>query len=363
MHPILARGGRLGPYLMAWVPLAALLAGLTRLAAGAPWGEAATVALPLAALYAFICLAAWYPCRLVPIGPTPLARVVAIHAVAAALSALLWLSLAVTWVVLLDQFPAFADVGERFPSLVAVLVPAGLLLYVLAAALHYLVIAFEEQRQAERRELELEVTAREAELKALRAQIDPHFLFNAINSIAALTTAKPAAAREMCVALAQFLRESLRVGGCSDIPLAEELALAGSYLAIEQVRFGSRLRVEEQVEDACRHCSVPPLILQPLVENAVSRGIAGLIDGGVVRIAARLAGERLSLAVENPFDHQAPSRKGEGVGLANVRERLAAVYKGEAEIEVAAGDGLFRVRLEMPAAPPARVPETREVPV
>ena len=162
----------------------------------------------------------------------------------------------------------------------------GALLFWLAAACHYLLIAFEASRDAETRAIELDLLAREAELRALRAQIDPHFIFNSLHSISALTASDPAAARRMCLLLADFLRETLRLGSNSRITLADELALAERFLAIEQVRLGARLQVTRETDPAGGDCLVPPLLLQPLVENAVVHGIAQLVEGGTIRLAA-----------------------------------------------------------------------------
>ena len=350
MHPILAYRGRLGPYLAAWVPLGGLMAGLLAIA-GSPWVEAAAIAFPMALIYAFICLAAWYPCKSASPHNVPFARVIATQAMAAAVSAMLWLFLVDTWVVLLEQIPIFAKATERFPRLVPVILAVGVVLYALAASLHYLLMAFEEARRAERNALELEVLAREAELRSLRAQIDPHFLFNALNSISSLTGSNPAAARQMCLELAEFMRESLRLGGVPNIPLAEELALTEKYLAVERARFGSRLKVEREISAEAGSCGVPPLVLQPLVENAVRHGVAHLVEGGLVRIAARRSGGQLHLTVENPVDPSVPVKPGEGVGLANVRGRLAALYGQNASVEVRRAGGIFCVELAWPAAP------------
>ncbi|MGD1147122.1 MAG: histidine kinase [Thermoanaerobaculaceae bacterium] len=350
MHPILAYRGRLGPYLAAWVPLAGLLAGLLRIG-GLTWLQATVLAAPLAVVYAFMCLAAWYPCQSAPLRGASFAKVAVTQLAAAGLSAMLWLFLADTWLVFLEQFPAFAGAGERFPRLVAVLLAVGVVLYVLAAALHYLLIGFGEARQAEKSALELEVLAREAELRALRAQVDPHFLFNSLNAISSLIGTDPVAARTMCLELGEFLRESLRLGGAVTIPVAEELRLAERYLAIERVRFGQRLTVEREVDEGAGPCGVPALVLQPLVENAVRHGIAHLVDGGVVRIAARCSGGRLRLTVENPIC-AGPTTRGAGIGLDNVRKRLAALYGSDASLDARVAGGAFRVELTVPASGP-----------
>jgi two-component system, LytTR family, sensor histidine kinase AlgZ len=211
----------------------------------------------------------------------------------------------------------------------------------------YLARAFAASREAEHRGLELQVMAREAELRALRAQIDPHFLFNSLQSISALTSADPAAARRMCLQLAEFLRETLAIGARQRIPLESELDLARRYLSIEQVRFGDRLRIEIAAGPAGAE-PVPPLLLQPLVENAVTHGIAHLVEGGVVRIRAERRATSIAIAVDNPCDPDRPAGRGTGVGLRNVRGRLATLFGGDAVLSTVEADGRFVARIEMP---------------
>ena len=155
----------------------------------------------------------------------------------------------------------------------------------------------------------------------------------------------------MCVLLADFLRRTLVVGARERVPLAEELALVEDLLSIEQVRFGERLRYECAVEEGMREWLVPPLVLQPLVENAVTHGIAQCLDGGHGPARGRRRGDRLFVAIENPRDADAPRRPGTGIGLENVRRRLEALYGRAAEMRARAGEGSFRVELEIPADP------------
>ena len=173
----------------------------------------------------------------------------------------------------------------------------GFALFLLTAALNYLLMAIGASQAAERRALQFEIASREAELRALRAQIHPHFLFNSLNSINALIAAKPEEARRLCVRLGDFLRASLTVGSREAIPLSEELALAEQLLSIEKVRFGERLSHAIVADEAARACSVPPLLLQPLVENAVTHGVAQRLEGGLVRIEAERSGPELRIAL------------------------------------------------------------------
>jgi len=152
------------------------------------------------------------------------------------------------------------------------------------------------------------------------------------------------------VRLGDFLRRSLTLGSRDAIPLAEELDLAVQLLEIEKVRFGARLGHDLRGDDAARACAVPPLVLQPLVENAITHGIAQLLEGGMVRITATKDGPELLIAVENPRDPESPGRKGAGIGLQNVKRRLAALHGPAAEVKVVPTDATFRVELRLPAS-------------
>lgn len=348
MHPILARKGRLGPYLAGAVPLGGILAALLAGRGAFALGEAVALSVPMMLLYAFLGLSAWYPCRALPLGRTRAARAVATHLAASLVTSAVWVMLGAGLARLLALAPALAGLPERYRAQVRSLFAAGVLLYLISSALHYVLLAFEESRDAERREAELRVLARDAQLKALKAQLHPHFLFNSLHSVSALTTKDPERAREMCLRLAEFLRKSLAVGESESIPVLEELALAKAYLAVEALRFGPRLAVEEEI-DMADPCEIPPLLLQPLVENAVRHGIATRVEGGAIRLEARQTGHRLRIVIENPCDPDAPARRGAGLGLANVRARLAARYGPDAIFAARHVADRFLVVISLPA--------------
>ncbi len=351
MHPILAAKERLGLYIAAWLLLAGVLAALAAMSGTLEWSEALTLTLPMSVVYAFICLAALYVCRAFPVQQTAFTKLAAILAVAAFLSGSLWLLIIRGWVALLRQIDLMPGLESRYKDFVPVVLGVGVLLYLLAVVVHYLILAFEASRTAERVALELHAQAREAELKALKSQIQPHFLFNSLNSISALTTSDPAGARDMLLRLAEFLRKTLRLGGTSRIPLRDEIALIEDYIAIERVRFGSRLAFSKRVDEEALGCSVPSLILQPLVENAIKHGIANSVDGGAVMLEARALGNRLFLAVENPVEADSTSRTSGGVGLENVASRLASAYGNEARLDTKRTSSLFRAEMLLPAIP------------
>ncbi|MEP0773143.1 MAG: histidine kinase [Acidobacteriota bacterium] len=359
MHPILANRRRLIAYLLAWIPLTGLLVVLLARSGPSPWEEAVAMGIPLGLLLAFMCLASFYPTRSVPLAPLRVGRLVGVHAGATTLSVGLWLLAAANLAAMYGQLPHFAGIEERFLGQAPVLAGVGALLYLLATAGHALVLAVQASEQHARRALEAKLAARQAELDALRAQLDPHFLFNALNSISSLASSEPEAAREMCVRLASFLRGSLRLAGPRTIPLRDELSLARDYLAVEQARFGARLHVHLDVNDAALDVAVPPLVLQPLVENAVTHGIAQQLEGGTIRIEGRRHGDHLTLVVENPCPEDGSGQGGLGVGLANVRRRLAAAFGENAHLTARRTGGHYRVELSLPVGdPPAPPPGT-----
>jgi LytS/YehU family sensor histidine kinase len=152
----------------------------------------------------------------------------------------------------------------------------------------------------------------------------------------------------MCLLLADFLRESLAVGSEDRIPLGRELKLVEGFLAVERVRFGDRLQWHIS-SDGEENSVVQPLLLLPLVENAVTHGIAHLLDGGIVRVDVKRRGQRLEIVIENPCDRDRPRGRGGGVGLANVRGRLHAMHGDEANLAAAERGGTWRVELTLPA--------------
>jgi LytS/YehU family sensor histidine kinase len=152
----------------------------------------------------------------------------------------------------------------------------------------------------------------------------------------------------MCVLLSDFLRKTLGLGERESITWREELELARTYLEVEQVRFGARLQIEMQVDDACSECQVPPLVLQPLIENAIKHGIATMVDGGIVRLEGHVENGNLAVRVENSFDPEAPSPRRHGLGLRNVRSRLQTRFGDAAHLHLAAEHDRFSAEMVFP---------------
>lgn len=302
-------------------------------------GAAIVAALPPSILFAFIGAASRYPCRALPLRTAGVTRLLVAHAGGAAVASAVWIVAWQRWLALLGY--AVRDF--------ALLFGIGIILYAATVIVHYLNQEVEISRKAEAAALRYQLLAREAELKAFKAQVDPHFLFNSLNAVAALCSSRPDDAREMTQLLADFFRQTLRLGALERITLGQEIDLVSRYLAIEQVRFGARLGVHIDVEEAAREAAVPPLLLQPLIENAVRHGIASTLDGGTVDVAATMNDGTLRIRIENPADPDRADARGEGIGLQNARGRLAAISGGRASIRTTEASGMYRVEIELPS--------------
>src|ERR1039457_2320176 len=304
MHPLLATKGRITLYLLIWAALGGLLGYLLTITGRLSWLEASILALPLALFYSFVCLAPWYMCRFLPLGPVQLPKLLGNHMAAAVVAALFWIVLAKVLGLGLSRY--YPTINERFSPQLPLVFGIGVLLYLLSVALHYVLLPVDGLR-----------------------------------------------ARDMCIKLSDFLRNTLSLGERQSISFGDELALAQAYQAVEQVRFGSRLRIELKTDSACDDCTVPPLFLQPLVENAVKHGIAGLVEGGTIRLEAHCEEGWLQVTIQNEFDPEAPAAQRHGLGLQNVRNRLRAVYENQARIDTVVTGNVFVVAVDLPCGPRA----------
>ena len=333
---------------LGWILFTLLLAVLLRSPGNLAWSHALALGAVLSGIAEISNVSANFSCRTAPLSRTPMWRLMLTHITTAVVLTFFWVKIGVLVARQFDGVEGWRGIYGEYVLKTGIMYAAGFFYYLLSVAVQYALIAQKTSQEAQERALESSMRAREAELSALKAQINPHFLYNSLNSISALTSIDPARAREMCVSLADFLRLTLGMGEKAVIPLREELGLLEKYCAIEKVRFGERLEVKEEIQEAAKECLLPPLLLQPLFENAVVHGIAQMPEGGWIRVRAARNGERLSLTVENSWDPEAGSSRKNGVGLKNVQKRLEARYGKEAQIDANAEDEIFRVKMSFP---------------
>ena len=240
----------------------------------------------------------------------------------------------------------------------------GIVTFIAWFCLYFVYHTFERLRLLQLEGLQLAASVKEAELRALKSQVNPHFLFNSLNSLRALIDEDAPRARESVTRLANMLRYSLQSGQLETVAFEEELRIVEDYLALEQIRHESRLRVRWQLdrEGELRLVPVPPMLLQTLVENAVKYGISPRREGGEIVIAARLEGAALHISVSNPGDLAAPAsasaaRAGSstGVGLRNASDRLKLLFGDRATLTLLAEPaGCVTADVYIPLHPPAR---------
>lgn len=224
----------------------------------------------------------------------------------------------------------------------------GAIMSLLVFAIHLLLLSAQEQRIQQEEAIQLKMLAREAELRALRTQIDPHFLFNSLNSISALALNDGKRTREMTVALSEYLRATLTQGSQDFVSLQDEGELVERYLSIEKIRLGNRLQVSIDISPATLQAQIPPLLLQPLVENSLRHGIASLIEGGMLTITAMMHNTDVIVEIKNPFDPSDRSARSRGMGQDNVRRRLAAAFPDLSHLSTAADERYYTVTLRFP---------------
>ncbi|MBL4677543.1 MAG: histidine kinase [Mucilaginibacter sp.] len=206
-----------------------------------------------------------------------------------------------------------------------------------------------DNKRTEQRKTEAEKLARDAELYNLRQQLQPHFLFNSLNSISALIGFKPELARTMIHQLSDFLRGTLKKDEQLLVPLNDELAHLNLYLEIEKVRFGHRLQTEISCDKTCGEAKLPSLLLQPLVENAIKFGLYDTTDAVTISVRAEVEDQYLIIIIQNPFDPKTSRpRKGTGFGLSGVQRRLYLIFARNDLMETHANDNIFTTIIKVP---------------
>jgi len=207
---------------------------------------------------------------------------------------------------------------------------------------------FVRHRREEIRNLRLETANRENQLSTLRAQMNPHFMFNALNGIRALVDEDPERAKRSITQLSAILRNAMSSVKRSTVPLGEELDIVRSYLALEHMRYEERLRVRYDLDETLERELVPPMLLQTLVENAVKHGVAHDPKGGDLVIGAQRGLDKLVLTVRNSGHYEQGKVNGTGIGLRNTRRRLELIYKGNASMRISNRDGMVVTEVELP---------------
>jgi LytS/YehU family sensor histidine kinase len=224
----------------------------------------------------------------------------------------------------------------------------GYMLYIIYVVFFYAVNYYKGFKEKLQNESQLKALVKEAELHALKSQINPHFLFNSLNSISSLTMTDPKRAQEMVIDLSQLMRYSLKHDQNEKVTFQHELENNKLYLHIEKVRFGRKLNPVFEIDKKCLQAKIPNMILQPLYENAIKYGVYEATDPVEIETRCKCSDEVLEVIITNNYDSNVISKKGEGIGLRNIRERLQIIFGSPHFLKIDDNKKEFKVTLTIP---------------
>jgi len=294
-------------------------------------------------LFAAIALNIWYVVKYNPIEANPWWKLAFFHLTASSVLILIWVFLSNVIISLIT--PKMSDLMTMsLPSRIL----SGYLMYVFYVFFFMAIVYYENFKEKVKREGELKALVREAELHALKSQINPHFLFNSLNSISSLTMSDPAKAQEMVINLSSIMRYSLKHGQNETVSFGTELQNIKLYLAIEKVRFGKKLEPVFKVDEKCFRGVIPNMILQPIFENAIKYGVYEATEPVEILTEVSCTGDSLEISVSNSYDPGVRSKKGEGIGLRNIRERLQIIYGNPSLLKIRDTKKYFTITLTIP---------------
>lgn len=294
-------------------------------------------------LYPLLGSSIWYSIRYNSPEEVSVGRLIVFHLIAASILCGIWvyISYAIYQPFLKDKNNFLS---EGVPSKIF----AGYIMYAIYLIFFYAVNYYQSLKEKIKKESEYKALIREAELHALKSQINPHFLFNSLNSISSLTISNPEKAQEMVINLSTFMRYSLMHNEKEMVSFSRELENIKLYLSIEKVRFGKKLNAEFEIDARCMDAEIPNMILQPLFENAIKYGVYETTDQVTIKTICNCEGNSLKVTIVNDYDSTTIKRRGEGIGLRNIRKRMEIIYNTPDLMKVTDHKTSFEVQLTIP---------------
>lgn len=345
-HPVLQNRVRLIVWWLIWLFLAGGQSLLFYFAYGSFTNISPVDSIISLLIYSGIALSLWYPFSFFNTGTTKTINLISNLVVSGAITVALWALLTkyAVELVLPEQNDYQAYWVATFPYRIG----TGVFIYGLIILTYYLFISLTNLSEKNAKEARLESIVKETELKLLRSQINPHFLFNSLNSISSLTVTDPEKARTMVVKLSDFMRYALSRKDEQPVSLRSELENLRLYLDIEKVRFGDKLIMEEEISPESLDCKIPVMLLQPLYENAVKHGVYESTESVRITTKARIIEGFIEIIISNNYDPSPTIKKGTGTGLLNVARRLELFYGNKASIKNLKETDIYTVTLYIP---------------
>ncbi|MEN8116676.1 MAG: histidine kinase [Bacteroidota bacterium] len=342
-HPFISNPRLAVYYGFFWLLAATIMVLISTLVNGVAVQVAMVEVFAFLIIYAVIGSAIWYVIKFSTLENNSISRILLAHVIAASIIVFIWMYTGVVIVKLLHP-----DMQHWIDKTMVNRVFGGYMLYVIFIIFFYAVNYYLGFKEKLKNEGKLKALVKEAELHALKSQINPHFLFNSLNSISSLTMTDPARAQEMVINLSQLMRYSLKHDQNEKVTFQQELDNNKLYLSIEKVRFGKKLNPVFAIEKECLNAEIPNMILQPLYENAIKYGIYEATEPIDVITHCRVENDALVVTISNTYDKNVLIKKGEGIGLRNIRDRLQVIYSDPHLLKVENIKEEFTVTLTIP---------------
>ena len=345
-HPVLTNKVRLILWWLVWFFLALGQSLLFYYAFGSFIGISIVDSLVSLLIYSGIGLSLWYPFSFFNTGEKRITVLISNLVASGALSITLWVL--ITKFIMTTVLPEQNNYQAYWTATFPYRVGSGVFIYGLIIMTYYLFVSLSDLSEKSAREAKLESLVKETELKMLRSQINPHFLFNSLNSISSLTITDPEKARDMVVKLSEFMRYALSRKDEQPVSLQNELENLRLYLDIEKVRFGDKLTMEEDIDSNCLDFKIPVMLLQPLYENAVKHGVYESTESVRIKTQAKIIDGYFEIIISNNYETLPSLKRGTGTGLLNVSRRLELFYGNKASIKTTKENGIYSVTLYIP---------------
>ena len=294
-------------------------------------------------LYPLLGSSIWYSIRYNSLEEVTILRLILFHFIAASILCGIWVYISYAL-----YKPFLGDSNNYLTNALPSKVFLGYILYAVFLVFFYAVNYYQSLKEKIKKESEYKTLIREAELQALKSQINPHFLFNSLNSISSLTVSNPEKAQEMVINLSSFMRYSLMHNEKEMVSFSRELENIKLYLSIEKIRFGKKLNAEFDISAHCLEAEIPNMILQPLFENAIKYGVYETTDQVTIKSTCVCDGNILKITISNDYDASTLKRKGEGIGLQNIRKRLEIIYNQPDLMKIRDSKTSFEIQLTIP---------------
>ena len=345
-HPVLANRIRLIVWWLVWLFLMAGQLLLFYYAFGKFSSTGILDSIISLLIYSGIGLSLWYPFSFFNSGKVRTTTIISNLILSGIISVSLWALL--TKYIMLGVLPEGNIYPEYWEATFPYRIGTGVFIYGLIVMSYYLFISLTNLAEKNAKEARLESLVKETELKMLRSQINPHFLFNSLNSISSLTVTNPEKARQMVVKLSDFMRYALARKDEQPVSLQSELENIRLYLEIEKVRFGNKLTTEEHIDPDCFNIKIPVMLLQPLYENAVKHGVYESTETVKIFTQAKIINDHIEIIIRNNYDPSPTAKKGTGTGLINVSRRLELFYGNKAFSGSIKENGIYSITLYIP---------------